>query len=95
MTGVNSMTDEIVERPKALRGFALMTPERRREMAQRGGLAVPPEKRTYSRDKDKASEAGRKGGNNVPAERRAFSTNRELAVEAGRKGGSMRPGIKE
>ena len=89
------MTDEMIEKPKALRGFALMTPERLREIAQRGGLSVPPEKRTYSVNRDKASEAGRKGGNNVPAERRAFATNRELAVEAGRKGGSARPGIKE
>jgi len=89
------MADEMIEKPKALRGFALMTPERRREMAQRGGLAVPPEKRTYSVSKEKASEAGRKGGINVPQEKRAFFTNRELAAEAGRKGGSARPGIKE
>lgn len=88
-------TNETVEKPKALRGFALLTDERRREIAKRGGLAVPPEKRTYSRDKMTAAEAGRKGGTNVPAERRAFFKDRELAVEAGRKGGSARPGIKE
>lgn len=88
-------TNEIIEKPKALRGFALLTEERRREMAKRGGLAVPPEKRTYSRDKMTAAEAGRKGGTSVPADRRAFFMNRELAVEAGRKGGSARPSIKK
>lgn len=95
MTGVYSMTDEKVEKPKALRGFALMTAERLREIAQRGGLSVPPEKRTYSVNREKASEAGKKGGTNVPHEKRAFFTNRELATDAGRKGGSVRPGTKE
>ena len=89
------MTDEKIERPKALRGFALMSVERRREMARIGGLAVPPEKRTYFRDKDKASESGRKGGTSVPAENRAFFKDRELAAEAGRKGGSARNTIKD
>jgi general stress protein YciG len=93
--GENSMTDETVEKPKALRGFALLTDERRREIAKRGGLSVPPEKRTYSRNKDIASEAGKKGGTNVPADRRAFFMNRELAAEAGRKGGSAKNAIKE
>jgi len=43
------------------RGFATMTPERRREISSMGGKAVSPEKRYYA-DKAKASAAGIKGG---------------------------------
>tara|TARA_R110000822_G_scaffold143954_7_gene282505 strand:+ start:4011 stop:4199 length:189 start_codon:yes stop_codon:yes gene_type:complete len=46
---------------KKLRGFATLTPERRRELASMGGKAVAPEKRYYS-DKASASVAGFKGG---------------------------------
>lgn len=44
------------------RGFASMTPERRREIARQGGAAVPGEKRTFATNTDLAREAGRKGG---------------------------------
>jgi hypothetical protein len=44
------------------RGFASMTPERRREIARMGGAAVPEEKRSFSQDRDLARDAGRKGG---------------------------------
>ena len=46
---------------KKLRGFATLTPERRREVASMGGKAVAPEKRYYS-DRANASAAGVKGG---------------------------------
>lgn len=39
-----------------------MDPERRRELARRGGSNVPPEKRAFSQDRDLATNAGRKGG---------------------------------
>jgi general stress protein YciG len=45
------------------RGFAAMSPERRREIASKGGASVPNEKRAFSKDKELAAEAGRKGGN--------------------------------
>ena len=48
--------------PEKLRGFAAMTPERRREIASKGGLSVDPAKRNFSRDKASASSAGQKGG---------------------------------
>jgi general stress protein YciG len=44
------------------RGFASMTMEKRREIASKGGKAVPAEKRSFSQDRDLASTAGRKGG---------------------------------
>lgn len=44
------------------RGFAAMTPERRRELATKGGRSVPPGKRSFSRDRALAAEAGRRGG---------------------------------
>ena len=44
------------------RGFAAMDPERRREIARRGGASVPSEKRSFAQDRDLAATAGRKGG---------------------------------
>jgi general stress protein YciG len=46
---------------KKPRGFAALTPERRRELASKGGKAVAPEKRYYA-NKANASAAGFKGG---------------------------------
>lgn len=42
------------------RGFAAMTPERRKEVATKGGLSVPAEKRYYN-NRAAASAAGKKG----------------------------------
>lgn len=47
---------------KSKRGFASMSPERRREIAALGGAAVPADKRSFSQQRDLASSAGRKGG---------------------------------
>ncbi len=44
------------------RGFAAMDPERRREIARRGGASVPSDKRSFAQNRDLASDAGRKGG---------------------------------
>lgn len=45
-----------------LRGFASQSPERRAEIARKGGAAVPAEKRSFSQNRKLAREAGRKGG---------------------------------
>lgn len=47
---------------KSRRGFAAMSPDRRREIAAKGGASVPAEKRSFSRSTDLAATAGRKGG---------------------------------
>jgi general stress protein YciG len=44
------------------RGFASMSPERRLEIARKGGAAVPAEKRSFAQNKQLAQEAGRRGG---------------------------------
>ena len=44
------------------RGFASMDEEKQREIARKGGANVPGEKRSFSKDRELASEAGRKGG---------------------------------
>ena len=44
------------------RGFAAMDPERRREIARRGGASVPSEKRSFTQNRNLAADAGRKGG---------------------------------
>jgi len=45
--------------PRAPRGFQLMTPERRKEIAAKGGAASPGH---FAVDRDLAREAGKKGG---------------------------------
>ena len=72
------------------KGFASMTPERRREVAAKGGRSVKAENRMFSKDRKLASEAGAKGGKNLPAEYRSFSRCPLLAAEAGRKGGKRK-----
>ncbi len=47
---------------KSKRGFASMDPDRRREIAAKGGAAVPAAKRSFSKDISLAANAGRKGG---------------------------------
>ena len=54
-------TDRDQKRP-ARRGFAAMNPDRRREIARKGGASVPSEKRSFAKDRDLAASAGRKGG---------------------------------
>lgn len=51
---------------KQKRGFALLSPERRKEVAVMGGHAVPPEKRSFSKDNALASRAGSLGGKAKP-----------------------------
>lgn len=48
--------------PKRARGFAVMSPERRREIASLGGKAVPAHERSFSKDRTLAATAGRAGG---------------------------------
>ena len=55
---------------KKPRGFACISPERRREIASLGGKAVRPEDRSFSKDPKLASEAGRKGGQAVHSTRK-------------------------
>lgn len=52
------MTNKI----KANRGFGAMSLEKRTEIARKGGMSVPADKRSFSQDRDLAASAGRKGG---------------------------------
>ena len=72
------------------RGFASMDPDRRREIAAKGGRAVDPAKRSFSKDRELARAAGSKGGKRVPAEKRSFAQSKELASRAGLRGGRSR-----
>ena len=49
--------DTSEQRPKAKRGFAAMSPEKRREIARKGGASVPSEKRSFSQSPDLAAKA--------------------------------------
>lgn len=65
------------------RGFALMDPERQREIARKGGKAAHEKGTAHQFTPDEAREAGRKGGMVV-------SQHREHMVEIGRNGGRAR-----
>lgn len=54
---------------KSKRGFAAMSPEKRREIAAKGGASVPAEKRSFSQNRDLAASAGRAGGSASPRPR--------------------------
>lgn len=60
MTDTTTATD--MPRPKLRKGFARLTPERRREIAAKGGASVPAHKRSFSKDRTLAANAGSKGG---------------------------------
>jgi general stress protein YciG len=89
------MTEE-KPKPKSKRGFASMSPEKRSEIARKGGKSVPAESRSFSRNTDLAAKAGQKGGRNVAPENRSFSKDPALASAAGAKGGAAtkKPGSK-
>jgi general stress protein YciG len=57
------------------RGFASLTPEQRRAISSKGGLAVDPTKRAFKRNRSLASKAGRKGGM-----RRNFLTEADIEI---------------
>src|SRR5258708_4277012 len=67
----------------ARRGFALMDPDRQREIARKGGKAAHEKGTAHQFTTDEAREAGRKGGQVV-------SQHREHMVEIGRSGGRAR-----
>ena len=52
-------------RLKSRRGFAMQSPERRREIARKGGQSVQPADRAFSRDRELAARAGAAGGSAV------------------------------
>jgi len=75
------------EEPKKLRGLAAMSPERRREIASKGGKATQ-EKGTGNRfTSESAKMAGVKGGKSAQASGKAHRFTTETAREAGIKGG--------
>src|SRR5262245_13078838 len=68
---------------KSRRGFASMSPEKRREIARLGGKAAHQKGRAHQFTSTEAREAGRKGGLSV-------SKNRLHMAEIGRAGGKAR-----
>jgi len=59
----------VMEKPK--RGFATMTPEQRRAIAQKGGRATQAKGTAHRWDSLEAREAGRRGGLSRSAKKRA------------------------
>ena len=80
------------QRRSSNRGFASMDEQKQRDIASKGGQSVPPEERSFAKDRGLAAEAGRKGGQNVAPEDRSFARDPGLAAEAGRKGGERSHG---
>lgn len=65
------------------RGFAMMDPERQREIARKGGKAAHQQGRAHEFTPEEARVAGRKGGE-------AVSRDRQHMAEIGREGGQSR-----
>jgi general stress protein YciG len=74
------------ETPK-LRGLAAMSPERRREIASKGGKATQAKGTGNRFTPESAREAGVKGGKSAQASGKAHRFTTETAREAGIKGG--------
>jgi general stress protein YciG len=47
---------------KGARGFGSMDPDQQRAIARKGGESVPPQQRSFSKNRELAAQAGRKGG---------------------------------
>lgn len=56
---------------KRPRGFATLSPERRREISSKGGIVSHQMGRAHEFTQEEAREAGRKGGKATHANRRA------------------------
>ncbi len=56
------MAEASFDKPRSKRGFASISPERRREIASMGGKSIPAQNRAFARQRELAAEAGRKGG---------------------------------
>jgi uncharacterized protein len=65
---------------KKPKGFAALTPEKRREIASKGGKAAHAKGTAHEFDSEEARSAGRKGGH-------AISRNRDYMAEIGSRGG--------
>ncbi len=74
------------------RGFGSMSQEKRKEIAAKGGRAVDPANRSFTRDRELARSAGSKGGSAIKPEQRAYSLDPVLASKAGK---ISRPGTKK
>ena len=59
-----------------------MSPEKRLEIARKGGQSVKPENRAFAKDKDLAAEAGRKGGAQSPGKRSRRVPASKVAAQA-------------
>jgi uncharacterized protein len=60
--------------PKGRQGFASMTPERRREIASKGGKAAHAQGKAHTWTAEQAKEAGRKGGTATQERLRALAS---------------------
>lgn len=68
------------EKERSKRGFASMSPEKRKEIASKGGKSAHKQGKAYKFDSESARKAGKVGG-------KAVSENRDHMAEIGRKGG--------
>lgn len=59
------------------RGFAAMDPDKRRELARKGGASVPDHKRSFYQNRELAASAGAVGGS-----RRVANAAGRIAVPA-------------
>lgn len=83
MSEALNTTNDQANLPKKKRGFAAMDPERRKEIAGRGGKSAHQQGKAHRFTREEAQVAGSKGG-------KAVSRDREHMSKIGRKGGKSR-----
>jgi uncharacterized protein len=69
------------------RGFGSMDEDKQRGIASKGGRSVPDEKRSFSQDRNLASEAGRKGGESSGGGQQQASGSDRGQQDGGQRGG--------
>jgi len=81
-----------MSKSKAKRGFAAMSPEKRREISRRGGVASHAHGKAHQWTKEEAQAYGGKGGKRAHALGLAHQWDSEEAAKAGRLGALARWG---
>jgi len=69
------------------RGFASMDEEKQRQAASKGGTSVPPQERSFSKDRELASDAGRRGGESSGGQQGGQHGGQQGGQHGGQQGG--------
>lgn len=90
---MTDMNDDSNDSKKKPRGFAALTPERRRELASIGGRAAHAKGTAHEFNRETATEAGRKGGKVAASRPGRMAEIGKLGGQARGRNGRLRTGM--